>query len=243
MSDVHFAFFKLLTVLRREPSLYSTTLPKIRTWAAACHSAGGLRTTWKSSGFMHFNMKVVVCLSHYIIYIVMLCFWFVILFCFYIKCIFLPGQTQEEFVKFFWKTPLGRYIAKADPEMQVEFFQRYLQDFISMTMNVTSPEDLQVFCFVFILFFIWCWRDCVWQYILMHVIYFSSSCVVLWILVLTNCGCSSVTLKRWRLFRGSMLHIMNSKTGSRTSAEWCALYLSWPKTSWWILMPETGLNW
>uniref|UniRef100_A0AAX7SI34 RING-type E3 ubiquitin transferase n=1 Tax=Astatotilapia calliptera TaxID=8154 RepID=A0AAX7SI34_ASTCA len=56
------------------------------------------------------------------------------------------GQTQKEFVKFFWKTPLGRYIAKADPEMQVEFFQRYLQDFISMTMNVTSPEDLQLLC-------------------------------------------------------------------------------------------------
>lgn len=56
------------------------------------------------------------------------------------------GQTQEEFVNFFWKTPLGRYIAKADPEMQVEFFQRYLQDFISMTMNVTSREDLQLLC-------------------------------------------------------------------------------------------------
>lgn len=56
------------------------------------------------------------------------------------------GQTQKEFVKFFWKTPLGRYIAKADPEMQVEFFQRYLQDFISMTMNVTSREDLQLLC-------------------------------------------------------------------------------------------------
>ncbi|KAL3987051.1 centrosome and spindle pole-associated protein 1 [Sarotherodon galilaeus] len=56
------------------------------------------------------------------------------------------GQTQKDFVEFFWKTPLGRYIAKADPEMQVEFFQRYLQDFISMTMNVTSREDLQLLC-------------------------------------------------------------------------------------------------
>ncbi|CAI5675491.1 unnamed protein product [Oreochromis niloticus] len=56
------------------------------------------------------------------------------------------GQTQKEFVNFFWKTPLGRYIAKADPEMQVEFFQRYLQDFISITMNVTSREDLQLLC-------------------------------------------------------------------------------------------------
>lgn len=57
---------------------------------------------------------------------------------------FLVGQTQEEFDKFFWKTPLGRYIVKADPQMQTEFFQRYLQDFISMTMNVTCQEDLEV---------------------------------------------------------------------------------------------------
>lgn len=56
------------------------------------------------------------------------------------------GHTQKEFVEFFWKTPLGRYIAKADPEMQAEFFHRYLQDFISMTMNVTSHEELQLLC-------------------------------------------------------------------------------------------------
>ncbi|KAK2833428.1 hypothetical protein Q5P01_017317 [Channa striata] len=56
------------------------------------------------------------------------------------------GQTQQELEKFFWKTPLGRYIAKADPEMQTEFFQRYLQDFISMTMNVTCQEDLKLLC-------------------------------------------------------------------------------------------------
>uniref|UniRef100_UPI0037E8EFFF E3 ubiquitin-protein ligase rnf213-alpha n=1 Tax=Semicossyphus pulcher TaxID=241346 RepID=UPI0037E8EFFF len=56
------------------------------------------------------------------------------------------GQTQLEFDEFFWKTPLGRYVAKADPEMQKEFFQRYLQDFIFMTMNVTCQEDLQMLC-------------------------------------------------------------------------------------------------
>uniref|UniRef100_A0A8C4HAD0 RING-type E3 ubiquitin transferase n=1 Tax=Dicentrarchus labrax TaxID=13489 RepID=A0A8C4HAD0_DICLA len=50
------------------------------------------------------------------------------------------------FDEFFWKTPLGRYIAKADPEMQTEFFHRYLQDFICMTMNVTCEEDLQLLC-------------------------------------------------------------------------------------------------
>ncbi|KAG7242861.1 hypothetical protein INR49_018116 [Caranx melampygus] len=56
------------------------------------------------------------------------------------------GHTQHEFDEFFWKTPLGRYIEKADPEMQTEFFQRYLQDFISMTMTVTCEEDLQLLC-------------------------------------------------------------------------------------------------
>lgn len=65
------------------------------------------------------------------------------LFC-KLKCICLLGHTQQEFDEFFWKTPLGRYIEKSDREMQTEFFQRYLQDFISMTMNVTCQEDLQV---------------------------------------------------------------------------------------------------
>ncbi|XP_034566958.1 E3 ubiquitin-protein ligase rnf213-alpha [Notolabrus celidotus] len=54
------------------------------------------------------------------------------------------GQTQLEFDNFFWKTPLGRYIAKADPETQKEYFHRYLQDFIIMTMSVTCLEDLQI---------------------------------------------------------------------------------------------------
>ncbi|KAM3598560.1 uncharacterized protein V6R79_019582 [Siganus canaliculatus] len=56
------------------------------------------------------------------------------------------GHTQKEFNEFFWKTPLGRYIANADREMQTEFFQRYLQDFVCMTMNVTCWEDLQLLC-------------------------------------------------------------------------------------------------
>ncbi|XP_078017826.1 E3 ubiquitin-protein ligase rnf213-alpha isoform X1 [Epinephelus lanceolatus] len=54
------------------------------------------------------------------------------------------GHTQQEFDEFFWKTPLGPYIMKADQEIQTEFFQRYLQDFIYMTMNVTCQEDLQL---------------------------------------------------------------------------------------------------
>nr|XP_019957387.1 PREDICTED: E3 ubiquitin-protein ligase RNF213 [Paralichthys olivaceus] len=56
------------------------------------------------------------------------------------------GHTQKEFDEFFWKTPLGRFITKGDLEMQTEFFQRYLQDFISMTMNVTCQEDLKLLC-------------------------------------------------------------------------------------------------
>uniref|UniRef100_UPI003AABD3E1 E3 ubiquitin-protein ligase rnf213-alpha n=1 Tax=Centroberyx gerrardi TaxID=166262 RepID=UPI003AABD3E1 len=56
------------------------------------------------------------------------------------------GHTQRQFDEFFWRTPLGRYIAKADLEMQTEFFYRYLQDFISMTMNVSCQEDLKLLC-------------------------------------------------------------------------------------------------
>lgn len=61
------------------------------------------------------------------------------------------GHTQGQFEEFFRKTPLGRYISEADPEMQAEFFHRYLQDFISMTMNVTCQEDLQVMSFILLL--------------------------------------------------------------------------------------------
>ena len=64
-----------------------------------------------------------------------------------------PGQTQTQFEEFFGKTPLGRYIAKADAEMQMEFFQRYLQDFVSMTMNVTDEEGVQVINLVFLIIF------------------------------------------------------------------------------------------
>ncbi|CAB1350132.1 unnamed protein product, partial [Coregonus sp. 'balchen'] len=65
------------------------------------------------------------------------------LWCFPLGC---SGHTQSQFEEFFRKTPLGRYITKAEPEMQAEFFHRYLQDFISMTMNVTCQDDLQLLC-------------------------------------------------------------------------------------------------
>lgn len=54
------------------------------------------------------------------------------------------GHNQLKLIEIFWSTPLGRYIEKADSETQMEFYHRYLQDFIYMSMNVTSPEDLQV---------------------------------------------------------------------------------------------------
>ncbi|KAJ8251476.1 hypothetical protein GJAV_G00221750, partial [Gymnothorax javanicus] len=56
------------------------------------------------------------------------------------------GHTLRQFEEFFWNTPLGRYIAEADDEARREFFQRYLQDFVSMTMKVTSVEELQLLC-------------------------------------------------------------------------------------------------
>ncbi|XP_066560678.1 E3 ubiquitin-protein ligase rnf213-alpha [Amia ocellicauda] len=56
------------------------------------------------------------------------------------------GHTEKQFEEFFSKTPLGRYISEVDMEMQEEFFQRYLQDFISLTMNVTSADELKLLC-------------------------------------------------------------------------------------------------
>ncbi|XP_076843194.1 E3 ubiquitin-protein ligase rnf213-alpha isoform X2 [Brachyhypopomus gauderio] len=54
------------------------------------------------------------------------------------------GHSQRQFDEFFWKTPLGKYIGEADAAVQMEFFHRYLQDFISLTMNVTSEVELQL---------------------------------------------------------------------------------------------------
>ncbi|XP_056144422.1 E3 ubiquitin-protein ligase rnf213-alpha [Lampris incognitus] len=56
------------------------------------------------------------------------------------------GHTQSQFEEFFRKTPLGQFIAKVDRDMQTEFFHRYLQDFISMTMNVACQKDLELLC-------------------------------------------------------------------------------------------------
>nr|XP_057905202.1 E3 ubiquitin-protein ligase rnf213-alpha isoform X2 [Doryrhamphus excisus] len=56
------------------------------------------------------------------------------------------GHTQQGFNDFFLMTPLGQHIAKASPEMQLEFFQRYLQDFVSLTMNVTCQKEVELLC-------------------------------------------------------------------------------------------------
>lgn len=59
--------------------------------------------------------------------------------------------------------------------MQTEFFQRYLQDFISMTMTVTCEEDLQVVILEVVQVLS---LDDVLLSILMYIICFSSFCVV-----------------------------------------------------------------
>ncbi|XP_016115585.1 E3 ubiquitin-protein ligase rnf213-alpha-like, partial [Sinocyclocheilus grahami] len=56
------------------------------------------------------------------------------------------GHSLDQFEEFFWKIPLGGYISEATQEMQMEFFHRYLQDFISMTMKVTSVVNLELLC-------------------------------------------------------------------------------------------------
>ncbi|RXN17930.1 E3 ubiquitin-protein ligase RNF213-alpha-like protein [Labeo rohita] len=58
----------------------------------------------------------------------------------------LHRHSLEQFEEFFWKIPLGKYIYEATHEMQMEFFHRYLRDFISMTMKVTSVENLELLC-------------------------------------------------------------------------------------------------
>ncbi|XP_077384207.1 E3 ubiquitin-protein ligase rnf213-alpha-like isoform X2 [Festucalex cinctus] len=54
------------------------------------------------------------------------------------------GHTQQRFLEFFSTTPLGQYIAKDTPDMQYEFFQLYLRDFLLLTMNVSRHEDLEL---------------------------------------------------------------------------------------------------
>ncbi|XP_057716646.1 E3 ubiquitin-protein ligase rnf213-alpha-like isoform X2 [Corythoichthys intestinalis] len=54
------------------------------------------------------------------------------------------GHTQQRFIEFFSKTPLGQYISEEAPQVQSEFFQLYLQDFLILTMNISRQEDLEL---------------------------------------------------------------------------------------------------
>uniref|UniRef100_A0A8C5I3M9 RING-type domain-containing protein n=1 Tax=Gouania willdenowi TaxID=441366 RepID=A0A8C5I3M9_GOUWI len=59
------------------------------------------------------------------------------------KCILQILFVNELFVN----TPLGSYLAKTESKkMKTEFFERYLQDFVSMTMNVTTDEERLILC-------------------------------------------------------------------------------------------------
>ncbi|XP_058848399.1 E3 ubiquitin-protein ligase rnf213-alpha-like isoform X1 [Acipenser ruthenus] len=53
------------------------------------------------------------------------------------------GHTHKQFEEFFSKTPLGRYMSQANEEVKNEFYYRYLQDFLLMTMNVSSQVELE----------------------------------------------------------------------------------------------------
>ncbi|XP_041861895.1 E3 ubiquitin-protein ligase rnf213-alpha-like [Melanotaenia boesemani] len=51
----------------------------------------------------------------------------------------------HHFHELFLNTPLGRYMAKdVNDRMKKEFFERYLQDFVSMMMKVSSDDELQI---------------------------------------------------------------------------------------------------
>ncbi|XP_042164105.1 E3 ubiquitin-protein ligase rnf213-alpha-like [Oncorhynchus tshawytscha] len=55
-------------------------------------------------------------------------------------------QTRGRVEVFFEKIPLGQYLATLGEKLQREFFQRYLQDFIAMTMKVASEAELKHLC-------------------------------------------------------------------------------------------------
>ncbi|XP_036971896.1 E3 ubiquitin-protein ligase rnf213-alpha-like isoform X2 [Acanthopagrus latus] len=54
-----------------------------------------------------------------------------------------PGHFQELFIN----TPLGSYISKnVNKKMKKDLFERYLRDFVSMSIDVASDEELQLLC-------------------------------------------------------------------------------------------------
>ncbi|KAG9267741.1 E3 ubiquitin-protein ligase rnf213-alpha [Astyanax mexicanus] len=56
------------------------------------------------------------------------------------------GQTNKQFENVFKRTAIGEYFLNLDEKMQREFFQRYLQDFIALTMKVSSIGEQQLLC-------------------------------------------------------------------------------------------------
>lgn len=68
---------------------------------------------------------------------------------------FLPlVQSHRQFEEVFKRTVLGEYLEKVDKQMQKEFFQRYLQDYVALMMNVSTVGEQQVSSFsVLVLFF------------------------------------------------------------------------------------------
>uniref|UniRef100_A0A3B4U3I8 RZ-type domain-containing protein n=1 Tax=Seriola dumerili TaxID=41447 RepID=A0A3B4U3I8_SERDU len=59
--------------------------------------------------------------------------------------LFFAAHSPGHFRDLFLNTPLGSYMAKnVNEKMGKEFLERYLQDFVSMTMKVPSDEELKV---------------------------------------------------------------------------------------------------
>lgn len=53
-------------------------------------------------------------------------------------------QSHKQFEEVFKRTVLGEYFESVDKKMQKEFFQRYLQDFVALTMKVSAFGEQQV---------------------------------------------------------------------------------------------------
>lgn len=53
-------------------------------------------------------------------------------------------QSHKQFEEVFQRTVLGEYFEKVDKKMQKEFFHRYLQDFVVLTMKVSTVGEQQV---------------------------------------------------------------------------------------------------
>lgn len=58
---------------------------------------------------------------------------------------FLAEHSLSDFHNLFLKTPLGNYMAtNVNEKIKKEFFNRYLQDFVSMTIKVASDQEIEV---------------------------------------------------------------------------------------------------